>query len=337
MKFYEFAQRLHPIIGGASSTHAFAKTLFSTIITEDGSSVLEEVSEESYKAYYNGNTSISRMAKKISPYVDSEEFVGFCNQFQDGVTERLCDSFREFCPNINAHNAGEELAALFKQIVNEAAATKRKSTSKGAKVGNSSGNVSDWAALSSEDMTHLKSFRADSRDILVYIIRNDPSAGPTAVSLPDEIGDLVEKWRFSVREIENNAFRTLVLDILGTLSDYTYYISEVFLRYIPGRNILWFRNESWEEGNRLRDELQPKSYELRCKIARLYEKLYPIPEDADQDRSETIEAEVMDDEEPSSAATEGKKTTVIQQQTNVIQNGENNFNLTNNGTMNFNL
>ena len=95
--------------------------------------------------------------------------------------------------------------------------------------------------------------------------------------------------------------------------------------------------KSWEEGNRLRDELQPKSYELRCKIARLYEKLYPIPEDADQDRSEAIEAEVVDDEEPSSAATEGKKTTVIQQQTNVIQNGENNFNLTNNGTMNFNF
>lgn len=29
--------------------------------------------------------------------------------------------------------------------------------------------------------------------------------------------------------------------------------------------------------------------------------------------------------------------TVIQQQANVIQNGENNFNLTNNGTMDFNF
>lgn len=336
MKFYEFAQRLHPIIGGASNTHAFAKTLFSTIVTEEGSSVLEEVSEESYKAYYNGNTSISRMAKKISPYVDSEEFVGFCNQFQDGVTERLCDSFREFCPNINAHNAGEELAALFKQIINEAAARKRKNAPKGVKADNSSGNASDWAALSSEDLTYLKNFRADSRDILIYIIRNDPSAGPTDFFLSDRINDIIEKWQFTVREIENNAFRKLVLDILNTLGKYTYYISDVFLRYIPERGILWFRNESWEEGNRLREELQPKSYELRCKIARLYEKLYPIPEDAEKDRSETIEAEVVDDEE-SSGTTEDKKTTVIQQQTNVIQNGENNFNLTNNGTMNFDL
>ena len=38
----------------------------------------------------------------------------------------------------------------------------------------------------------------------------------------------------------------------------------------------------------------------------------------------------------SSGAAESK-TTIIQQQTNVVQNGENNFNLTNNGTMNFNL
>lgn len=44
----------------------------------------------------------------------------------------------------------------------------------------------------------------------------------------------------------------------------------------------------------------------------------------------------MDDAEPS-GTTEDKKTTVIQQQTNVIQNGENNFNLTNNGTMNFDI
>ena len=131
MKYKEFAQRLYPIIGGASSTHAFTKTLFDAIVIDDGKEVLEEVSNETYKAYYNGNTSISRMAKKISPYVDQEEFVEFCNEFPDGVTERLCESFQEFCPNINAHNTGEKLAALFKQIISEAATAKRKSASKG--------------------------------------------------------------------------------------------------------------------------------------------------------------------------------------------------------------
>lgn len=53
---------------------------------------------------------------------------------------------------------------------------------------------------------------------------------------------------------------------MDILSEYTYYLSDKFLRLIPGRNILWFRNESWEEGEQLRKVLQPESYRLRCEI-----------------------------------------------------------------------
>lgn len=56
-----------------------------------------------------------------------------------------------------------------------------------------------------------------------------------------------------------------------------------------------------------------------------------------KDDVEPIETEVVDDEHPSGDSTESKKITVIQQQTNIVQNGENNFNLANNGTMNFNF
>ena len=56
-----------------------------------------------------------------------------------------------------------------------------------------------------------------------------------------------------------------------------------------------------------------------------------------EDDAEPIEAEVVEGEIPSGAATDEQKITVIQQQINVIQNGEKNFNLTNNGTMNFNF
>lgn len=49
------------------------------------------------------------------------------------------------------------------------------------------------------------------------------------------------------------------------------------------------------------------------------------------------EAKTADDEVSSGIAEEDKKITVIQHQTNVIQNGENNVNLTNNGTINFNF
>ena len=93
MEFTEFAQLLHPIIGGASSTHAFVKTLFDAIVTDDGRSVLEEVKEDTYKAYFNGNTGISRIAKKISPYIEPEEFVEFCDRLPTAcatVSVRIC-------------------------------------------------------------------------------------------------------------------------------------------------------------------------------------------------------------------------------------------------------
>ena len=105
--------------------------------------------------------------------------------------------------------------------------------------------------------------------------------------------------------------RNLVADILKTINEYTYYISDIFLRYIPGRDVLWFRNESPEEGDRLRDVLQPKSYAIRCKIAQLYQKLYPIPEDEESEDAEPIEAEIADDNAPSGTTEEDKKITVM--------------------------
>ena len=125
MEFREFAQLLHPIIGGASSTHKFVKTLFETIVTNDGLSILEEITEETYKAYFNGNTGISRLAKKISPYIEPEEFVQYFEHFSDATMTSLCNSFRPYLPEITPYNAGELLADLFQEIIKNAASAKR--------------------------------------------------------------------------------------------------------------------------------------------------------------------------------------------------------------------
>lgn len=55
-------------------------------------------------------------------------------------------------------------------------------------------------------------------------------------------------------------------------------------------------------------------------------------QDSFEDEYETFDSEPVPEAEPE---TEEKKITVIQHQTNVVQNGDNNFNLTNNGVMNF--
>jgi hypothetical protein len=368
MRFTEFVNLLHPIIGAGNSTHAFAKTLFDSIVTEEGQDVLDELSESTYKAYFNGNTEITKLAKKISAYIEPEEFVDYIGQFSDAAVQSLCDSFQEYLADINLHNAGEKLAGLFSLIIKEAASTKKKGTPKGAKkdtpsaysrlneavLKNGAIVAEIWSSvveqlmpasigdnvLSLKDKSLLEKFKSDSKAILRYIIDNDPSGGATSITLADEITDLARNWQYDLREVEDDELRRLVTDIIKVLNEYTYYLSEKFLRAIPGRSVLWFRNESLEEGDQLREVLRPQTVRLRKEIAELYKKLFPIPEDNDQEESETIQAEVVDDEEPSGAADEDKedkKITVIQHQTNVVQNGENNINLMNNGTINFNL
>ena len=73
------------------------------------------------------------MAHSISAYIEPEEFIGYIEQFSDAAVQNLCVAFRQFLPDINLHNAGEELANLFVVIITDAATTKKKGTPRGAK------------------------------------------------------------------------------------------------------------------------------------------------------------------------------------------------------------
>ena len=127
MEFKDFVQILHPILGGSSSQAAFTKTLFDVLVTEDGQSAVDEPTETTYRSYFNGQTGISRIAKKISPYIETENFVSYIHEFSDETVSSLCDSFRKYLPAIDGFNAGRQLADLFLSILKTAAETKRKS------------------------------------------------------------------------------------------------------------------------------------------------------------------------------------------------------------------
>lgn len=239
MKFSEFVQLLYPIIGAGNPTHAFTRSLYETIVTEEGQSILEDYSAETFKAYYNGNTSITRLAQKVIAYIEPEEFCGYIAEFSDAAVQSLCDSFEEYLPNINPHNTGEELAELFVLIIKEAASAKRKPA------------------------TRVKS-------------------EASAAGLGQTDGDVITESLGKARSAFAGA-------------------------------------------------LEENKHQMAERIRRNKEKTDPS-----EDEPKTAEAEVVDEELPSGAAEEDKRT-VIHQQTNVIQNGENNVNVTNNGTMNFNF
>ena len=121
MVFSEFAHKLSSVLRSGDNTVAFTKTLLESILNEDGQSVLEEYKESSYKGFYNGNTKITRLAKKINAFVEPMNFVEYIQGYPDAVVSNICDQFRSEIPDIDPFNAGDKLAELFVKIITEAA------------------------------------------------------------------------------------------------------------------------------------------------------------------------------------------------------------------------
>lgn len=132
MLFHEFAGKLSSVIRAGGSTDKFTRTLFASIVTDEGQDILDEYKPSSYKGFYNGNTSISRIAKKVNAYVDPMEFSAYIHEFSDAAIEILCTVFADQIPDISPDNAGDKLAKLFVSIITDAAGTKKKNTSQGA-------------------------------------------------------------------------------------------------------------------------------------------------------------------------------------------------------------
>lgn len=131
MEFSVFADRLRSQIGAGSSTAAFTRSIFEAILTDEGQSLTEEYSEETYKAYYNGNTRITKMAQKITAYIEPFSLQSYIDQFSDAAHEGLVKVFADVLPDADSFNIGEQLAGLFEAIIRETATVKRKTASKG--------------------------------------------------------------------------------------------------------------------------------------------------------------------------------------------------------------
>ena len=134
MEFTEFVNLLKPIIGGAENTHSFVKTLFDVVVTEEGKPFLEDVKAPTYKAYFNGKTKITKMAQRISPYLEPEEFVIYLDAFSDATAQQIIDIFSPHIDGLTASNMPEKMAYFFCDIIRAAATTeKKKGTPKSAK------------------------------------------------------------------------------------------------------------------------------------------------------------------------------------------------------------
>ena len=132
MELKIFAKKLKNVIGGKSNTKLFTKTIFETMMNESGSELLADTSLETFKSYFNGNTSISKVAALILANLnENDEFPSYLEGFGETTAQLLADEFNNDIPDINSVNASLKITDLFLEILRDAAG-KEKSTPKSA-------------------------------------------------------------------------------------------------------------------------------------------------------------------------------------------------------------
>lgn len=132
MEFKVFIKKLKNVIGGKSNTKIFTKTIFETMMNESGPELLKGTSLETFKSYYNGYTSISKVAALVLANLsDDDGFPSYLESFGDTTAQLLSDEFKDDIPDINAVNASVKITDLFLEILKDASG-KKKSTPKSA-------------------------------------------------------------------------------------------------------------------------------------------------------------------------------------------------------------
>ena len=182
MEFKVFAKKLKNVIGGKSNTKLFTKTIFETMMNESGPELLAGTSLETFKSYFNGNTSISKVAALILANLnEDDEFPSYLEGFGETTAQLLADEFKDDIPDINSVNASLKITDLFLEILREAAG-KEKSTPKSAD--KTPHDILEEKILASGQAVADAWGNAVSN--LVNGLDGNGNAGTTSVQLPEE-------------------------------------------------------------------------------------------------------------------------------------------------------
>ena len=189
MEFKVFAKKLKNVIGGKSNTKIFTKTLFETMMNESGPELLNGISLDTFKAYFNGYTSISRVAALVLANLsEDDDFSTYLDGFGETTAQLLADEFEDDIPDINAVNASAKITEFFLDILREATG-KKNSTPKSAKKAddNTSHDILEEKILASGQA--VANAWGNAVNNLVNGLNRNNTAETTSVQLPDELAD----------------------------------------------------------------------------------------------------------------------------------------------------
>ncbi|WP_449460506.1 hypothetical protein [Streptococcus suis] len=255
MEFTEFAQRLKPIIGGDANTALFTRTLFEGILTDEGELLIEETSENTFKAYFNGRTNITKIAQRISDYIESVLFERYLDTFSDSTIQKLCTAFQYDIKEINLHNASNKVADLFESILRSAATQTKKSAPTSANENNIINLIHEEPSTeypySSEDRVLLQEFNSDFDEIMLTLISENFGNVLLNGTFLHKASNLYKsKWHKKANDFLNPTLKSHVFGLLGLLNNL---------------NVKWTAND-----------ISPNCInEFNIKLQKLYAQLHP--------------------------------------------------------------
>lgn len=284
MEFKVFAKKLKSIIGGKSNNPQFTKTIFEAMMNESGPDLLEGTSVNTFKAYFNGNTSISKVSSLVLANLsDDDEFSSYIEGFGETTTKLLVDEFNDDIPGINSSNASFMITDLFLKILKEASGKDKstvKSTNKSTndipsvsdeKQGSVNNSISKLdgnfnakttriqlpeeqpgkSPYSIGDNHLLQEFIADYEEIMIILISENYTFSLIDMTLPCKIKDLYEtKWISKANTFTNPLLKSYIFSLLGELNNIS--------------------NNFWDDSS-----VTPVLGNARAKIRNLYVKLHP--------------------------------------------------------------
>lgn len=208
------------------------------MLQEDEIDLIENISEETYKSYYTGHTSISNIALTILSHIEPEQFVSYLESFNDGVAENLCKVFQDEIPDIDLENFSVKIKDLFVDILNGAANKTRKKPASKKDTGVEAIELPEEISAndipySSDDIQLLHDFTADYDEIMTTMISENYSASLIDMTIPTKIENLFKtKWNrksndFSNLELKSNVF-ALLSELNKLCNDFTLNNNEPF-------------------------------------------------------------------------------------------------------------
>lgn len=130
--------------------------------------------------------------------------------------------------------------------------------------------------ISNDDAKLLAKFKKEYDKILQYCIITDPTGQAFYLEYTESIAEKFKYWQFQCLHFDSAEIRKIVTHTLTNLNEYLYYLSDKYMRLVPDKKYLLFRNQSPEEGRILDEELRPNSLRLRKELRDRYYELWDV-------------------------------------------------------------